>query len=83
MRETDEGQCTGCGECIEICPVNALRIDGDYPVVDEEWCIGCGVCGPKCPTGAVKLRLRNDIDQVPAPTFKELYTKILQEKGLK
>lgn len=83
MRETDESNCTGCGACIEVCPVNAIAMEGDYPVVDEEWCIGCGVCGPKCPTGAAKLKLRTDIDQAPLPTFKELYTKILQEKGLK
>lgn len=83
MRETDVDECNGCGNCIEACPVNALIMDGEFPVVDEEWCIGCGVCGPKCPTGAVKLRLRTDVEQSPAPTFKELYAKILQEKGLK
>ncbi len=83
MRETDEGSCTGCGACIEVCPVNAISIEGDFPVVDEEWCIGCGVCIPKCPTEAAKLRLRTDVNQSPTATFKELYTKILKEKGLR
>ncbi len=83
MRQTDEAQCNGCGECLEICPVNALKIEGDYPVVDEEWCIGCGVCATKCPTEAAKMRLRTDVEQSPLPTFEELHTKILQEKGLK
>lgn len=83
MRVTDEAGCTGCGECVEVCPVSALTIDGGNPVVDEEWCIGCGVCCSKCPTGAAKLRPRTDVEQSPSPTFAELHTTILKEKGLK
>jgi len=84
IRETDEDECTGCGECVEVCPVDAIAMEGDFPTVDKGWCIGCGVCVAKCPTGAAKLKLRPDkIDQVPAPDFKKLYEKILVERGLK
>ena len=40
VRETDEDECIGCGECVDICPVDALEMDDDRPVVDTDWCIG-------------------------------------------
>jgi NAD-dependent dihydropyrimidine dehydrogenase PreA subunit len=84
IRETDKDECTGCGECVDVCPVDAVRIDGDFPTVDKDWCIGSGVCVDKCPTGAAKLKLRPDkINEVPVPDFKRLYEKILVEKVLK
>ena len=84
LRYTDKDECMACGDCIDICPVNALTLDGDYPTIDEEWCIGCGVCIVKCLNGAAKLRLRPDRkDVVPPSNFEELHETILKEKGLK
>lgn len=83
LRETDEMECTGCGNCVEACPVDALLVDDGSVRVDEEWCIGCGVCVPKCFQGAAMLKLRTDMKPVLLPDFKELHRQILQEKGLK
>ncbi|MCD4716805.1 MAG: 4Fe-4S binding protein [Desulfobacterales bacterium] len=84
IRETDADECTGCGECIESCPVDALSMEDDFPEVDQDWCIGCGVCVSKCPTGAAGLRLRPDkAGELPATNFRELHEIILEEKGLK
>ena len=81
VRETDEDECTGCGECVEACPVDALEMDGDFPRVDTEWCIGCGVCATVCPSDAVRIVLRPDRSgDLPASTFRELHEKIQQEK---
>lgn len=83
IRETDEDECSGCGECAEICPVDAIKMEEDLPVVDREWCIGCGVCATVCPTEAVKIVVRPDkIGQLPAADFGELHEKILGEKRL-
>jgi NAD-dependent dihydropyrimidine dehydrogenase PreA subunit len=83
IRETDEGQCTGCGECVEACPVDAIKTEDGFPVVDGDWCIGYGVCVTKCPTEAARLRLRPDrIGQLPNANFKDLHEGILREKGL-
>jgi ferredoxin len=82
LRTTDEGLCTGCGECADICPVQAVKLDGGLPVVDEAWCIGCGVCAKVCATGAVQIMIRPDKSgALPAPTFRELHEKIKEEKG--
>jgi NAD-dependent dihydropyrimidine dehydrogenase PreA subunit len=84
LRETDKEQCIGCGECVEICPVDALKMEDEIPVVDEDWCIGCGVCATVCNTDAIEMKLRPDrTGELPAARFQELHEKILEEKGLR
>ena len=81
MRDTEYGECTGCGECVTICPVEAVEMSDGVPVVDGEWCIGCGVCATVCPSDAVVLNVREDrVGESPAATFRELHEKILKEK---
>jgi len=56
--EIDREKCDGCGVCVEICPLDALRLDEDgkaYVKYDECWY--CGSCELECPRKAVKLRL--------------------------
>jgi Fe-S-cluster-containing hydrogenase component 2 len=81
IRETDEEQCTGCGQCVDICPVDALAMVGDFPAVDKDWCIGCGLCLKPCPTSAATLKRMTP--EIPAKDFRELQAKILQERGLR
>jgi NAD-dependent dihydropyrimidine dehydrogenase PreA subunit len=78
LRETDKEQCTGCGACVEICPVNVVKMEGDFPVIDKDWCIGCGVCAIPCPASAVKLVRKSDA--IPPKDFKELHREILRER---
>lgn len=52
--ESEKKRCTGCGACLNICPVNAITMDTDqegfaYPRVQEEKCIHCGLCEKHCP----------------------------------
>jgi len=78
LRETDKERCTGCGQCVEICPVDAINMEGDFPVIDKQWCIGCGVCAIPCPSSAVKLVRKSDA--LPPKDFKELHREILKER---
>jgi NAD-dependent dihydropyrimidine dehydrogenase PreA subunit/predicted transcriptional regulator len=80
LRETDQDRCTGCGQCVEICPVNVVKMEGDFPVIDKDWCIGCGVCAVPCPASAVRLVRRSDA--IPPKDFKELHQEILKERRL-
>ena len=83
MRDTDKDACTGCGACVEICPVQALRLEADLPVVDRAWCIGCGVCATVCPADAVVIKVREDRKgTAPASSFRALHENIRKEKGL-
>jgi Fe-S-cluster-containing hydrogenase component 2 len=84
MRQTSEKECTQCGACLEICPVDALEMGEGAPVVDEQWCIGCGVCATVCPSDAISMKLRGDKTcELPAATFAELHQQILKEKQAK
>jgi len=78
LRETDKERCTGCGACVEICPVQVIKMEGDFPVIDTDWCIGCGVCAVPCPASAVKLVRKSDA--IPPKDFKELHREILKQR---
>lgn len=83
IRVTEEDNCTGCGECVSICPVDSLTMNDVLPVVDNEWCIGCGVCVTRCPNQAAKLILRQDKSaEQPAASFRELHRQIIAEKQI-
>lgn len=52
----DEETCILCGECVERCPVVAIRLEDDRIVVDETICIGCGNCVTICPPESLSLK---------------------------
>ena len=45
-------KCAGCGLCRDVCPVNALEING-HAVVNDEACTGCAACVSECPNEAI------------------------------
>ena len=72
--------CTACGLCAEICPINAVRVPGGPAVVNEARCQGCGLCVTRCEPGALSLRPREK-RIVPPHTYDELLATIAQERG--
>jgi len=54
--QADPELCTGCGTCVEQCPVSALSINKGLPVVDAAVCITCFCCQEICPEKAITLR---------------------------
>ena len=54
----DVARCTGCGTCVEMCPVEAIALVDGKARVDEGRCIGCGLCVTTCPNDALVLRPR-------------------------
>ncbi|MEM2321193.1 MAG: FAD-dependent oxidoreductase [Candidatus Bathyarchaeia archaeon] len=48
--------CNGCGECVKVCPVNAISIYEAKAKVDPFQCIGCGACVPSCPREAIEFK---------------------------
>lgn len=51
----DAGLCTGCADCVPVCPTQALQSDGPVFTVDHGACIACGLCVPACPEGALSV----------------------------
>ncbi|MFH0841315.1 MAG: DUF362 domain-containing protein [Bacteroidota bacterium] len=51
--------CTGCAECIKICPVNAITMDDkkkNWVVLTDSKCIRCFCCSEVCQYHAVEIR---------------------------
>jgi ferredoxin len=48
-----EETCIGCGQCSQICPADALQIDGRRAEFDYDRCIRCYCCQEVCPQDAI------------------------------
>lgn len=53
--KVDAEKCTGCGICVEGCPVEAISLKNDKAVIDESTCIECGLCVDECPNDAIRF----------------------------
>jgi len=53
--KADPERCTGCGTCVDQCPVSALSMEEHIPVVDSDACISCFCCQEICPEKAITL----------------------------
>lgn len=53
----DRDKCTGCGNCVSLCPRGILEIDGEglCAVSDERRCDRLRGCMRVCPTGAIHI----------------------------
>jgi len=54
--QADPKLCTGCGTCIDQCPVSALSMNDHIPQVDADTCITCFCCQEICPEKAITLK---------------------------
>jgi UDP-glucose 4-epimerase len=52
------GACTGCGECIQYCGWDAIRMENGRAVHSDK-CRGCGRCAAHCPRKAVHITIDN------------------------
>jgi uncharacterized protein (DUF362 family)/NAD-dependent dihydropyrimidine dehydrogenase PreA subunit len=53
----DSQKCTTCGECVKICPTDAITLHDKSiggGVVDKDKCISCFCCQEVCPEGAIE-----------------------------
>jgi len=62
MPWVNQEMCTGCGICIEECPVHAIEQQADgLAEINEAECIRCGQCHDVCPQKAI----RHDGERIP------------------
>ncbi len=77
----DKELCTGCRQCAEVCPVDAIEgKQGDPQSINTDLCVLCGQCVQKCSVyassfdenitpRAMKLNERNMLPSIQEPLF--------------
>ena len=50
---TTDAECSGCGKCVQVCPLNNVTLVEERPVWGET-CTHCMACIAYCPTGAIE-----------------------------
>ena len=53
--QIDTEKCTGCGICVDVCPVEAIKIENDKAKIDNDTCTDCGTCIDECPNDALSV----------------------------
>ena len=47
--------CLGYGDCVAVCPNNALHIKDGLSKVNAKLCVGCGLCAKACPNHLIHI----------------------------
>jgi NAD-dependent dihydropyrimidine dehydrogenase PreA subunit len=54
--EVNVEECTGCGECVDICPEDVYELQNDKSVaVNADECVGCESCIEVCENDALTI----------------------------
>ncbi|MHA1753782.1 MAG: Coenzyme F420 hydrogenase/dehydrogenase, beta subunit C-terminal domain [Candidatus Helarchaeota archaeon] len=87
--------CCMCGACKAICPVGAIEIKDNGPIIDESKCIHCGLCNFHCPrtflplnllkeyTTGEKYNLYSDLNSQPFGPYRILKSAQTQDTKIK
>jgi NAD-dependent dihydropyrimidine dehydrogenase PreA subunit len=52
----EKDKCTGCGECVDICPAEVLEVVNEKCSVSKaDECLGCESCVETCPESAIQV----------------------------
>jgi ferredoxin len=53
--------CTGCGDCVAVCPTDCLELKGRIPWLPRPGaCVSCGLCVLICPVQALVIKAVNE-----------------------
>ncbi len=48
--------CAGLGDCVRVCPEQAIYLVGGIARVEPQLCTGCGLCAKACPNDVIAIR---------------------------
>ena len=91
MPEINDDNCTGCGKCVDVCPVEAMTLvsanDPEKPRhkkadIDGEKCLGCGVCVRLCPFNCIAMKSREKKVITPVNSVHKSVMMAIERGGL-
>ena len=47
--------CNGFGDCVAVCPTEAICLENGLARIDPRKCNGCGLCVKACPSGVISV----------------------------
>jgi len=53
--QIDKDKCDLGADCVSVCPVGAITIEGGEPAYQKNDCLGCGLCAEQCQTNAISI----------------------------
>lgn len=82
----DKEFCIGCGQCVEVCPADAITLQNTIAVIDQAACRQCGICADKCPAQAISESIPTYTKQAGqreplAPSQQGIFAQILDGAG--
>ena len=79
----NEDDCTGCGNCEDICQMGAITVEDESAAVSLARCIGCGLCVARCEFDAITLLEKEESERytIPANTV-ETFMNMTRERSL-
>jgi uncharacterized protein len=77
-----EKKCTGCGECVAHCAVEAIHInpETEKAVIDPKTCVGCAECISVCPYGNIQIQWNETIPIFLKKMMEYAYGVMLSKK---
>ena len=56
--------CVGCGACVAVCPVKAIKLVNKKAQIDPKKCIGCSECIATCAVMAISIDWESGADDI-------------------
>lgn len=53
--KVNDSICIGCGECFNVCPVSAIKLDSPNPIKIKDNCVSCGLCADTCRFDSIQV----------------------------
>ena len=51
----DQELCVKCGNCRDVCPDDAVKVNDEQYEIDYDYCKGCGICAHECTADAIEM----------------------------